>query len=184
MPTAIPAAAAAQLPPARMIDPRGHRFGAGVSAVALLLGSAIQQPLVVALVPEHQVDLTIALGQRPQCGRVQVDGDAAARFARPAHVLELQPARVQLDHARRGAEVARAAGHAIPAFTLPALRQQQRCARRDVGTEFGDARNAEQPDRQPDPVGRQRQHGLAIGPANHVTGQLLHHRVHRSGRSY
>ena len=32
MPDAIPAGAAAQLPPARMIDPRGHRFGAGVSA--------------------------------------------------------------------------------------------------------------------------------------------------------
>ncbi len=34
MPSAIPADAAARLPKARMIDPRGHRFGAGVSAVA------------------------------------------------------------------------------------------------------------------------------------------------------
>jgi Domain of unknown function (DUF4395) len=37
MPTAIPAAAAAYLPPARMIDPRGHRFGAGVSALVLIV---------------------------------------------------------------------------------------------------------------------------------------------------
>ena len=28
MPTAIPTGATADLPPARMIDPRGHRFGA------------------------------------------------------------------------------------------------------------------------------------------------------------
>lgn len=39
MPTAIPAPAAAQLPPARMIDPRGHRFGAGVSAIVLILAA-------------------------------------------------------------------------------------------------------------------------------------------------
>ena len=38
MPVAVSAADAASLPPARMIDPRGHRFGAGVSAL-LLIGS-------------------------------------------------------------------------------------------------------------------------------------------------
>ena len=37
MPAAIPADAAAKLPKARMIDPRGHRFGAGVSAVLLIV---------------------------------------------------------------------------------------------------------------------------------------------------
>ena len=36
MPNAVPADAAAKLPPARMIDPRGHRFGAGVSALILV----------------------------------------------------------------------------------------------------------------------------------------------------
>jgi len=36
MPTAIPADAAAGLPPAGTIDPRGHRFGAGLSAVLLI----------------------------------------------------------------------------------------------------------------------------------------------------
>ena len=37
MPNALPADATARLPKARMIDPRGHRFGAGVSAIALIL---------------------------------------------------------------------------------------------------------------------------------------------------
>lgn len=36
MPTAIPDKAAARLPKARMIDPRGHRFGAGISAIVLV----------------------------------------------------------------------------------------------------------------------------------------------------
>jgi hypothetical protein len=40
MPSAIPSAAAAGLPPARMIDPRGHRFGAGVSALLLVASFA------------------------------------------------------------------------------------------------------------------------------------------------
>ena len=37
MPNAVPASAAANLPPARMIDPRGHRFGAGLSAIILVV---------------------------------------------------------------------------------------------------------------------------------------------------
>src|SRR4029078_11713087 len=37
MPNALPTDANARLPKARMIDPRGHRFGAGVSAIALIL---------------------------------------------------------------------------------------------------------------------------------------------------
>ena len=36
MPNAVPAVAAAQLPPARMIDPRGHRFGAATSSLILI----------------------------------------------------------------------------------------------------------------------------------------------------
>ncbi len=47
MPNAIPAGAAALLPPARMIDPRGHRFGAGVSAVLLIVATVSQAPLLV-----------------------------------------------------------------------------------------------------------------------------------------
>jgi hypothetical protein len=36
MPNAVPADAAAGLPPAGKIDPRGHRFGAGLSALLLI----------------------------------------------------------------------------------------------------------------------------------------------------
>jgi hypothetical protein len=50
MPSAIPADAARQLPPARMIDPRGHRFGAGVSAILLVVAAITQTPWLVALV--------------------------------------------------------------------------------------------------------------------------------------
>jgi len=50
MPSAIPTGAEESLPPARMIDPRGHRFGAGVSAALLVLAWLIQAPWLVAVV--------------------------------------------------------------------------------------------------------------------------------------
>ena len=50
MPSAVPALAAAALPPARMIDPRGHRFGAGLSAVILVASFAAGFVPGVALV--------------------------------------------------------------------------------------------------------------------------------------
>jgi hypothetical protein len=50
MPNAVPADAAARLPKARMIDPRGHRFGAGVSAVLLIGAFLTGTPLLVGLV--------------------------------------------------------------------------------------------------------------------------------------
>jgi Domain of unknown function (DUF4395) len=50
MPSAIPADAAASLPPARMIDPRGHRFGATVSAIILVASIAAGWVPGVALV--------------------------------------------------------------------------------------------------------------------------------------
>ena len=50
MPNAVPAGAAAHLPPARMIDPRGHRFGAGVSAIILIAAVLTGTPWLVALV--------------------------------------------------------------------------------------------------------------------------------------
>jgi Domain of unknown function (DUF4395) len=49
MPNAVPANAAATLPAPRMIDPRGHRFGAGLSAVLLLGSFALNAPLGVAI---------------------------------------------------------------------------------------------------------------------------------------
>ena len=50
MPSAIPADAAAHLPKARMIDPRGHRFGAGVSAILLILAFVTGSAWLVAVV--------------------------------------------------------------------------------------------------------------------------------------
>ncbi len=50
MPNAVAAAAAAALPPARMIDPRGHRFGAGVSAGLLIVATVVQAPILVLVV--------------------------------------------------------------------------------------------------------------------------------------
>ena len=51
MPSALPSDATARLPKARMIDPRGHRFGAGVSAVlligAFLTGATWLVPIVL-----------------------------------------------------------------------------------------------------------------------------------------
>jgi hypothetical protein len=49
MPSAIPQAAAASLPPARMIDPRGHRFGAAVSGLLLVASFIAAAPIGVAL---------------------------------------------------------------------------------------------------------------------------------------
>ena len=54
MPNAIPAGAAAPLPPARMIDPRGHRFGAGLSAI--LLVASFAAGWVPARVPRPALD--------------------------------------------------------------------------------------------------------------------------------
>jgi hypothetical protein len=63
MPSAIPADAARQLPPARMIDPRGHRFGAGVSAFLLVVAAITQTPWLVALVL-LSIGVSAALGLR------------------------------------------------------------------------------------------------------------------------
>lgn len=50
MPSAIPNGATASLPPAAKIDPRGHRFGAGVSAVLLIVAALTNTPSLVAFV--------------------------------------------------------------------------------------------------------------------------------------
>ena len=44
MPSAIPAGSEAGLPPAGRVDPRGHRFGAGASAVLILVAFALDAP--------------------------------------------------------------------------------------------------------------------------------------------
>lgn len=50
MPSAIPADAVAHLPPAAHIDPRGHRFGAGVSAALLAAAFLLDARWAVGLV--------------------------------------------------------------------------------------------------------------------------------------
>src|SRR2546422_6437747 len=50
MPSAIPNGATAGLPPAAKIDPRGHRFGAGISAALLILATGTNSPWLVAIV--------------------------------------------------------------------------------------------------------------------------------------
>jgi hypothetical protein len=50
MPSAIPSDAAIRLPKARMIDPRGHRFGAGMSAILLIGAFLTGTTWLVALV--------------------------------------------------------------------------------------------------------------------------------------
>ena len=49
MPSAVPADAEFRLPRARMIDPRGHRFGAGVSALLLVGAFLADAPMLVAI---------------------------------------------------------------------------------------------------------------------------------------
>ena len=50
MPSAIPAHATIALPPAGMIDPRGHRFGATVSALILIASWLLNAPIGVLVV--------------------------------------------------------------------------------------------------------------------------------------
>ena len=49
MPSAIPSGATAGLPPTAKIDPRGHRFGAGVSAIVLIVAIVTNSVWLVAL---------------------------------------------------------------------------------------------------------------------------------------
>jgi hypothetical protein len=63
MPSAVPSDAEARLPKARMIDPRGHRFGAGLSALILVIAFVAQVPLLVA-VALLSIGTSAALGLR------------------------------------------------------------------------------------------------------------------------
>jgi hypothetical protein len=63
MPNAVPADAEARLPKARMIDPRGHRFGAGLSAALLLIAFVLQAPVLVA-VALASIGVSAAFGLR------------------------------------------------------------------------------------------------------------------------
>ena len=85
MPTAVPEAAAARLPKARMIDPRGHRFGAGVSAILLGVSFLTGTPWVVALV-------LVSIGVSAAFGlRFSVYGAVWRRIARTLALPRVEP---------------------------------------------------------------------------------------------
>jgi hypothetical protein len=85
MPTAVPAAAAAALPPARMIDPRGHRFGAGLSALLLIAS------FVTGWVPGVAVAL-LSIGSSAAFGlRYSIYGAIWRRIARAARLPKVEP---------------------------------------------------------------------------------------------
>jgi len=85
MPLAVPADAAASLPPARMIDPRGHRFGAGVSALLLLVSFA------TGWVPGVVLAL-LSIGASAAFGlRYSIYGAIWRRIAKAARLGKVEP---------------------------------------------------------------------------------------------
>ena len=94
MPSAVPADATRGLPPARMIDPRGHRFGAGLSAL-LLIGSFLVNAPVGVLLALLSIGTSAAFGlrysiygaiwrrlaQALRLGRVEPEHEYPPRFA-------------------------------------------------------------------------------------------------------
>ena len=85
MPTAVPADAAAGLPPAGRIDPRGHRFGAGLSALLLIAS------FVTGWVPGVVLAL-LSIGTSAAFGlRYSIYGAIWRRIARAAHLGKVEP---------------------------------------------------------------------------------------------
>jgi hypothetical protein len=85
MPVAVSASDAAKLPPARMIDPRGHRFGAGLSALLLIAS------IVTGWVPGVILAL-LSIGTSAAFGlRYSVYGAIWRRIARAARLGKVEP---------------------------------------------------------------------------------------------
>jgi hypothetical protein len=85
MPSAVPASAAAHLPPARMIDPRGHRFGAATSALLLVGSFWLGAPIGVLLA-------LLSIGTSAAFGlRWSIYGAAWRRIVKLAHLGPAQP---------------------------------------------------------------------------------------------
>lgn len=85
MPSAIPSGATAGLPPAGRIDPRGHRFGAGVSAALLVVAVGAATPWLVALVLAS-IGVSAAFGLR-----YSIYGAAWRRIVRVARLGPAEP---------------------------------------------------------------------------------------------
>jgi hypothetical protein len=85
MPVAVSAADAASLPPARMIDPRGHRFGAGLSALLLIASFATGWVPGVALA-------LLSIGTSAAFGlRYSIYGAIWRRIAKAAQLGKVEP---------------------------------------------------------------------------------------------
>ena len=85
MPSAIPDDAAARLPKARMIDPRGHRFGAGVSA-ALLVGAFLTGTTWLVALVLLSIGVSAAFGLR-----YSIYGGAWRRIATALALPRVEP---------------------------------------------------------------------------------------------
>ena len=96
MPSAIPIGADAGLPPAGRIDPRGHRFGAGASAILLILAFVANAPWLVALA-------LLAIGISAAFGlRYSIYGAIWRRIVR---IARLGPTEPEHEYAPRFAQV-------------------------------------------------------------------------------
>jgi hypothetical protein len=95
MPNAVPAGAEARLPKARMIDPRGHRFGAGLSAALLLAAFVVDAPWLVA-VALGSIGISAAFGLRWSI--------YGAIWRRIARALSLPPATPEHEYPPRFAQ--------------------------------------------------------------------------------
>src|SRR5688572_24654152 len=85
MPNAVPAGVAASLPPARMIDPRGHRFGAGLSALVLITS------FVAGWLPGVMLAL-LSIGSSAAFGlRYSIYGVIWRRIARTVRLPKVEP---------------------------------------------------------------------------------------------
>ena len=85
MPTAVSAADTAGLPPAGKIDPRGHRFGAGLSALLLLAS------FVTGWVPGVVLAL-LSIGTSAAFGlRYSIYGAIWRRIARTLNLPKVEP---------------------------------------------------------------------------------------------
>ena len=85
MPVAVSAADAASLPPARMIDPRGHRFGAGLSAL-LLIASFVTGWVPGVLLALLSIGTSAAFGLR-----YSIYGAIWRRIVRAARLGKVDP---------------------------------------------------------------------------------------------
>jgi hypothetical protein len=85
MPSAVPSDAAARLPKARMIDPRGHRFGAAVSGLLLVGSFLLMAPIGVAIALAS-IAVSAAFGLR-----WSIYGMAWRRIVRALHLGPAEP---------------------------------------------------------------------------------------------